>query len=266
MHRIRIGICLGSLGLPLRRGLRAAERLGVAGVQLDAAGDLAPNNLSQTGRQELRHLLRSCNLQTTAVGCPLRQGLAVVENQDARIDHVRKVLTLSCDLGARLVVLQAGRVPADPASPEAHRLGEALLALGQYGDRIGATLALETGLEAGASLAEFLRRFDTGSLRVNLDPANLVMNGLDPYRSTRDLAGLIAHVHAKDARSATASRAAQEVPLGHGDLDWIRFVSLLEEAEYRGWMVIERDSGEDRLTDVSAGVGFLRRLVGPGQP
>src|SRR6476620_6191124 len=98
MNRLKIGVRLESLGLPLRRGLQEIQRLGVTGVQVDAAGDLAPDRLSQTGRREFRHLLRAHNLELTALGCPLRRGLGVAENQEARIEHVRKVMTESFDL------------------------------------------------------------------------------------------------------------------------------------------------------------------------
>src|SRR5437868_2546943 len=78
-------------------------------------------------------------------------------------------------------------------------LTEALHALANHGDRTGTTLALETGLETGPALRDFLARFDTGSLGVNLDPANLLMNGFDPYESARALRGKVVHCHAKDA-------------------------------------------------------------------
>jgi L-ribulose-5-phosphate 3-epimerase len=57
MNSLKIGIRLESLGLPLRRALAEAARLGVPGVQVDAAGDLSPGELSQSGRREFRHLL-----------------------------------------------------------------------------------------------------------------------------------------------------------------------------------------------------------------
>ena len=44
------------------------------------------------------------------------------------------------------------------------------------------------------------------------------------------------------------------MPLGHGDIDWMQFLGVLEEVEYRGWLTVERD--------VTAGVAFLRRLIG----
>src|SRR5205814_3391500 len=121
-------------------------QLGVTGVQIDAAGDLAPNRLTQTGRREFRNLRRTHALELTALNCPLRRGLDVAENQEGRLDHVKNVMTLAFDLGPRLVIVQAGRGP-DPDAPDDPRgrlLTEALQALGGHGDRTGTTLALET--------------------------------------------------------------------------------------------------------------------------
>jgi sugar phosphate isomerase/epimerase len=261
MNRLNLGIRLESLGLPLRRALAEAERLGVAGVQVDATGDLSPNNLSQTGRREFRHLLRGHNLELTALGCPLRRGLDASQDQQPRIELVRKVMSLAFDLGPRITVVQAGRIPEDASDPRAANLTESLLALGQHGDRTGTILALETGLESGATLRKFLDGLDTGGLGVNLDPANLLIHGFDPCASTRALAGKILHAHAKDAHAASASRAAQEVPVGHGDIDWLEFLAVLEEVEYRGWLVIEQETGDNRLAGIAASVLFLRRFL-----
>lgn len=262
MNRLKIGIRLESLGLPLRRALTEAGRLGVAGVQVDAVGELAPNTLSETGRREFRHLLRAYNLELTALGCPLRRGLDSAENQQPRIEHVQKVLSLSFDLGPRIVIVQGGSIGGDPNEPRMTILRESLQAIARHGDRVGATLALETGLEDGSVLAAFLDGFDTGALGVNLDPANLLLHGFDPYASAQALGRRIVHTHAKDARQASASRAAQEVPLGHGDIDWMKYLAVLEEVEYRGWLTIERETGTNRLTEIAAGVAFLSRLIG----
>ena len=257
MNRWKIGIRLESLGLPLRRALGEAQRLGVMGVQADAAGDLSPHTLSQTGRAAFRHLLRSHNLELTALGCPLRRGLDSPEDQQQRIDHTKAVLGLSLDLGSGIAIVHAGRVPEKADDAHALLLTEGLRALGRHGNRIGAVLALETGLESGAVLGAFLDRFDTGGLGVNLDPANLLMGGFDPYESARALHGRVVHSNAKDARVTGASRTAQEVPLGHGDIDWARYLAALEEIEYRGWLTVERAGG-----DVAAGIGFLGRFMG----
>jgi L-ribulose-5-phosphate 3-epimerase len=262
MARHKIGLCLKSLGLPFRRALREAQKLAVGGVELDAVGDFAPRTLSQTGRRELRHLLRSHNLELTAVGCPLRRGLDAIENQQQRIDHVREVLTLAFDLGPRLVALHAGKLPNNEEDPRGPRMQEALTALGQHGDRVGSILALATGLDSGGAVAAYLERFDTGSLAACLNPGNLLIGGHNPRDSARALAKRLAYVHATDARLTSAPGGARQVPLGHGDVDWLELLATLEEIDYKGWLVIERESGPDSLAEVTAGVGLLRRLTG----
>jgi sugar phosphate isomerase/epimerase len=262
MKRLKVGVHLGLLGLPLRRGLVEAERWGVTGVQVDAVGDLSPKTLSETGRREFRHLLSAHNLELTSLGCPLHRGLDVAEGQEARIEHVRSVLTLSFDLRARTVVVEAGAIPEDAADPRARLLTEALLALGHHGDRTGTMLALQTGLEPAPVLRAFLDRLDTGGLGVNFDPANLLMHGFDPYENARALHGRIVHAYARDARQAGAGRTGREVPLGHGELEWMQMIGVFEEIEYRGWLTVYQEAGDDRLPEVAAGVQFLRRFLG----
>jgi sugar phosphate isomerase/epimerase len=89
----------------------------------------------------------------------------------------------------------------------------------------------------------------------------LFINGFDPYEPVRTLLHRIRHVHAKDARRSTSNRNAAEVALGHGHLDWLRLADLFREIEYRGWVVVERESGERLSGDIEAGVKLLRRFL-----
>lgn len=261
MNSLKIGIRLESLGLQLRRALVEAARLGVPGVQVDAAGDLSPSELSQTGRRAFLHLLRGHNLELTALGCPWPRGLEAVAEQELRLQHVQKVLALSIDLGPRVVIVQAGAGYDKPESPHGALLREFLLTAGHYGDQVGARLALDTGLVSGAALAVLLRGLDTGGLGTNLNPANLLEHRFDPYESAHALQGYILHSNAKDVRSCSPSRAAAEVPLGHGDIDWVKYLGMLEEVGYRGWLTVECGTNVNHLANVGAGVTFLRRLV-----
>ncbi len=249
--------------MPLRRSLPELRTLGVAGVELDAVGDLAPAQLSDTGRRELRHLLRSHHLELTALACPLRRGLAVADNQEARLDYLRQALSLSRDLGAGIVVIEPGPIVygEGEGDPRQVLLKEALAALGRHGERVGAVLALETGLEDGAALTTFLDGFHTGGLAANLNPGNLLIHGHDPYATARTLRERIVHVHAKDARVASAAGIAQEIPLGHGDIDWLQLLAILEEIEYRGFATIERTPGANPLAAAKAAVDFLRLVI-----
>lgn len=264
MRPLKLGIVLESTGLPLRPALAEASRMGVTGVQVDATGDVSPDRLGETGRREFRNLLRSNGLELAALNCPLRHGLDTAENLQPRIEHVRKAMQLAFDLGARKVVLPGPKVPTEADSPRAQLLRESLLALGPYGDRIGTIAAFEVGYEPADKLRDYLASFDTGSLRLNYDPANLLVNGHDPLAGLAGLKGWIAHVHARDARAATVSRGSQEVPLGAGDIDWMAITATLQVIEYDGYLAVERETGEQKLRDVANGVKFLRRFTNPG--
>src|SRR5262245_26072474 len=208
------------MGLPLRQGLPQAAKLGVGGVQVDTVGELAPERLTETARRELKNLLRTFNQQLTALNCPLRHGLDVAENQQPRIDYIRSALNLAFELGPRVVIAPCPKLPAENEIERSRLLREALSALGQHGDRVGSVLALEIGLDAPEAVRDYLATFDVGSLKVNFDPANMLVNGFDPAKGIIPLRQLIAHTHARDARKTTVSRGAQEVALGSGDVDW----------------------------------------------
>jgi sugar phosphate isomerase/epimerase len=253
----KLGLRLESLGLPLRAALNEASRLGIGGVQLDAVGDLAAEQMSQSGRREFLHLLRSLSLEVTALGCPLRHGLDSAENLQPRIEHVRKTLALSYDLGARRVVMECPKLP-DPQDARAQLLREALTDLASFGDRTGAVLALSANLDSGEALAGYLSGFDTGSLGVNYDPAAMLLNGFDPIQNLAPLHRFLVHVHARDAR-----RSMGETALGAGEIDWMTVLAVLDSMEYRGWVVLKREMGDNRHADLATGAKILRRFLRP---
>ncbi|MBN9122506.1 MAG: sugar phosphate isomerase/epimerase [Planctomycetes bacterium] len=262
MKPLKIGIVVESTGLSLRSALLAAARMGARGVQVSGVGELAPDRLTETGRREFRNLLRSFDLELAALDVPVRRGLDVAEDLQPRIERVRKSMQLAFDLGAGRVVVPCPKLP-DASAPRAQLLRESLSALGTYGDRIGCVVALEVGFDPAAKVKEYLATFDTGGLKVTYDPANFLLHGHDPVANLMPLAGLVAHVHARDARSAGLSRGLQEVPVGAGDVDWMAFTATLQVLEFDGFLTVKRDAGDDKLTDVTNGVKFLQRFAPP---
>jgi sugar phosphate isomerase/epimerase len=263
MKPLRIGIVVESTGLPLRQALVQAARMASEGIQVDAVGELVPDQLGETGRRELRNLLRSYNQELAALNVPLRRGLDAAENLQPRLDYLRKVMQFAFDLGARRVVVPCPQIPDDATTPRAQTMRESLLTLGAHGDRIGTVLALEIGLDSAEKVKQYLGSFDTGSLKVTYDPANILIHGHDPVAQLAPLKELLAHVHARDARRASLSRGLQEVPVGAGDIDWMAFTATLQVLEFDGFMCVEREQGENKLTDVANGVKFLRRFALP---
>ncbi len=247
--------------MPLRKAVSLLTRWRVRGFEIDAVGQLAPRALTDTGRREIRHIIASHDLVLTAVYCPLRKGLDVPEGQDARLEYLREAMTLSFELGARLIVLQAGQIPEKADDPRRQWLTDALLNLGKHGDRIGCRVALEMGLEGPAVLEEFIGKLEVGSVGLAYNPGNLLIHGHNPYAALRTLYRMIPYAYARDARVASARGAGQEVALGHGDIDWLQLLGVFQEVDYRGTMTIQREYSQDAQVELPRAIAFLQRFL-----
>ena len=73
----------------IREQVRAAATFGAKGVVLDAIGDLAPDRLTETGRRELRHLLRSVEMSLVALSLPTKRPFDTIDQLDDRLKPIR---------------------------------------------------------------------------------------------------------------------------------------------------------------------------------
>jgi sugar phosphate isomerase/epimerase len=246
--------------LPIRRALLKAAQLGVKGVQVNAVGDLSPDQLSATGRREFSHLVHSFGLTLTALGFPTRHGFNMIDGLEHRVAALQKVLALSFSLKAPIVTGSIGRIPDDATHPVRQTLIDSMTAVGRHAERVGALFAIETGTESGAALRAFIDSLGGVGLRANLDPASLLIKGYDPIQAVRDLNQTIVHAHARDAIREAGGELGREATPGDGELDWYQYLGVLEEVGYRGWHVIEREQAVNAEREVARAVEYLNRF------
>jgi sugar phosphate isomerase/epimerase len=258
--QVKIGIQLASLKLPFRKALLTAAQLGAAAVEIDLRNQLPPEELSRTGVRHLRKMLDDLNLRVCAAAFPTRRGYDVLEDLDRRIDATKRSLQLAYDLGASVLINSVGRIPADDTSPSWGTLTQSLADIGRFGQRVGATLCAETGHESGDDLLRLIRALPDGSLGVNLDPGNLIVNGHSPLDAATALGRYVLHVHAKDGVRDLAQGRGVEVPLGRGSCEFPVLLAVLEQHEYRGYVTIERQNSADPIGEIAAAVAFLKNL------
>jgi sugar phosphate isomerase/epimerase len=133
------------------------------------------------------------------------------------------------------------------------------------------TFALETGQEPADVLLRFIRDVDRENLRINFDPANMIMYGTgDPIEALRTLALYVASVHAKDGvwpERDSVRGLGSERPLGQGEVGIERLVGTLKDIGFRGPLNVEREteSQEQRLREIREGIELLRKLVGAAE-
>ena len=260
MLQIKVGVQLASLKLPLKQGLLTAARMQADAVEIDLRSDLPAGELSRSAVRQLRKMLDDLNLRISAASFRTRRGYHVIDDLDRRIEATKQAMTLAYDLGASVVVNHVGRVPPESDALAWNTLLQALADIGRHGQRVGATLAAETGTESGEELARLIHALPPGSLGVDLNPGLLVLNNHSPREATAALADHVLHVHATDATRDVAQGRGLEVPLGRGSVDYSEILALLEERQYRGYLTIERRQSDDPVFEIAQAVKYLRSL------
>lgn len=257
---LRIGI---EPGTSPRDQIREAAVLGLKGVVLDAVGDLAPERLSETGRRELKHLLRGMDLSLVALHLPTRRPFDSLEQIEDRLARADRACDLAYQLGTRLVLVRTGGVPAETEPFRRGPYETALRELGRRADHRGVRLGIETGTEDGRDLSNFLDRLGMPSLGASVDPGSLLAHGYDPAKATRDLGAHVVHAYARDATELAAGLVAGN-PLGHGFapgvLDWEQYLGSLEEIGYRGFLTIWPHAARPVASQVKALAEIFRRF------
>ncbi len=73
----------------------------------------------------------------------------------------------------------------------------------------------------------------------------------NPVEALRVLSPWLQQVHIKDARRTKIPGTwGMEVAAGFGKVDWPVFFAALRELNFTGNLVIEREAGEQRVTDI----------------
>ena len=260
MLQIKIGIQLGCLKMPFKRALETAARLGASAVEIDARSELKPSEMSRTAVRHLRKKLEDLNLEVSAVTFQTRRGYGDIDDIERRVDATKDAMKMAYDLGTNVVVNQIGRIP-DPAETEQRSLLVATLTdLGRTSQKVGAFLAARTGTEDGQTLKELIDELSPGSIAVDFDPGNLIINGFSAAEAVKVLGAHIIHVHARDGVQDLAQGRGLEVPLGRGSADFPNLLGTLEEHQYRGFLTIQRDKPEDPVVEVGHAVSFLNSI------
>lgn len=180
------------------------------------------------------------------------------------LQNIQATAAIAADLGLKLVTFHAGFVPHDAADAGYAKMLQRLAAVAEIFAAEKMDVALETGQETAADLAALLGALNRPNVGVNFDPANMLLYGKgDPIQAVRLLGPWIRQVHIKDAtQTKVPGTWGAEVPVGTGEVNWPAFFAALAEMNYRGDLVIEREAGTQRVTDIRTAREVVLKLVG----
>ncbi len=272
---LAIGVCSWSLqvtGVPELKGFM--DRLGIDVVQI-ACGD--PHHASWSEGDALPAAATAAGFRMSGamLGFPGEDyttpqtiehtgGFGNPATRPERLERFKWGLARTKELGLTDIMLHAGFIP-EAGSAARKPFLDTLAQVADLAKGAGVTVAFETGQESAALLRATLDDLKAPTLKVNFDPANMLLYDKDdPLKVLDLLAPDIRSVHLKDAnRPRVKGTWGEEVPLGRGQTDTRAFVKALKRVGYRGPLCIEREVGtqEDRFRDIEHGVRFLRECL-----
>lgn len=279
---MKLGIIVESFRLPFREAVKKAAELGADGIQAYVTyGDLAYDTMTADKIKEVNAIVEDAGLVFSALCGDFGTGFADAENNAFYVDRSKRVLELALKLNTNVVTTHIGTVPAEECEKK-EIMRKACRELALYGDSIGAAFAVETGPETGKVLGDFLDSLEAGGVRVNFDPANLVMVAGDrPENALKSLGKYVVHTHAKDGIKLDGNLPKDikitigeeavghdqllamgseylELPLGDGDVNFDTYLPALAATGFDGFLTIEREVGETPERDIRHAADFLR--------
>ncbi len=252
MYDFRLGVDVDDFHLPVKDAIRTAAELKFQAVELAAvSGELAPNNLSDSGRRHLARLVRGFGLDLASLVADIPQTrFTDPHTVSRRVDQTCLIIELARDLGVPLVTASVGPLThPDTGEPSAPAV-EALARIGELADACGVIFAIRPSSETGDRILRVLAGLRCPAIRVGFDPAAMAMAGTNPLRQIEQVAEHIRLFHVRDATAGLADRPGRETRLGEGELDVIGLMAVADAAHYDGPYILRRTDSASPLQDI----------------
>jgi sugar phosphate isomerase/epimerase len=195
-------------------------------------------------------------------------GFIPKDTRAAREQRMMAVSDFAAEFGAPGIATHIGFVPEDDRDEDYLGVRELVRRVCDHAARHNQTFALETGQETAEALRHFFIDVNRDNLRINFDPANMVLYGTgDPIEALHVLQQHVVTVHCKDGDwppKGVPGALGTEKPLGQGSVGMERFIEKLKAIGYSGPLTIEREASDpqERLRDIKMAVGLLEKLRG----
>lgn len=245
---------------PLKKSIQTAAEMGAVGVQFDLRNEVRPAELSETGKRQLLHYLDELNLSVASAVFPTRRALYDLEELETRLAATRQAMEFAYALKTKVLTLRIGRIPEETDAKDYEILRQILGDLARHANRTGVSLAITPTRDNPERLLGLFNGITEGPVGLNFDPAIFAMSGLNPSKALEQLREHLLHAVVRDGvRDMDGS--GLEVPVGRGEVEWEEILALLGEAEYTGWLTVDRTQGDDRVGDIRRAIQYLMNVA-----
>ena len=250
-----LGVRYGQLGIP-------------GGMQLAGAAAAWKSKVAEIGIQVVTVFAAYNGEDYADIRAVARTvGFVPPATRAERLARTLEVSDFAAGLGVGSIACHVGFVPEDVNDADYVAVREMVRTVCDHAAGHGQTFALETGQEPAHVLLAFIKDVDRANLKINFDPANLILYGTgEPIAALEILAPLVVSVHCKDGvwpAAGVEGALGKERALGTGDVGMARFVETLKKIGFPGPLNVEREAEnqDERLRDLSEGIRLVRALT-----
>jgi sugar phosphate isomerase/epimerase len=296
---LQIGVVAPALSNDPREAVRLSRQLGFNGLQFDGrSSSVDLTQLSGSGRREFRRMLAGLDQQLIGLRADAgKSGFGPSADVDRAISAIDSIMEAATGLGAPLVCVDIGPLPAAPrtktakpkvtpgmaglillpeptdsepepieASPPPDRafVGQvtaAMDALGRGADRYSVRLAFRSELASFASLKQAVLSVNCPWFGIDLDPLAMLRDDWNMDEIFTQLGPLIRHVRGRDALIGSEHRT-KPADIGQGNVNWQALLANLDQAGYRGWITTDPIDLPERTAAAASGRAYLWHLLG----
>lgn len=261
LRPLEVGLMFWGDHEPLKM-IRAVKSLGLRNGHLGFTGAVDLSNLAEVYKKALADEDFTVTAVFAAYDGESYADIPTVLNtvgfippatREAREKRTYEVIDMTAAIGVSIFACHIGFVPEDHADPTYAPVRDMVRRICDYCAAKGVTFALETGQEPAETLLHFLEDVARPNLKLNFDPANLILYGTSEPISALKLVGkYVVSVHCKDGNWPDKSKPGTlgtEMPLGEGSVGMGEFIDTLKEIGYTGALTIEREVALDQDMD-----------------
>ncbi|MEZ6131481.1 MAG: sugar phosphate isomerase/epimerase [Planctomycetaceae bacterium] len=288
---LRLAVATEDFDAPLKKAIGLASDCQVDGIRLNSRTEVPAATTTESSIRQIMLFVGERRMSVAGLICPTRHALIDAEFLEERLEVIRKSMTLARKLGTSELLVRCGRIPdpdattddplpaasidslanpfsfsstglksATAPSTRFSLLTEILNDLTRHGNHVGCVLNLQLANYDQRLILRLLTEVKAGPLNIVYDPATAVMTGADVVSTYRDLYDRVGYLRGRDAL-CDVDGAGVEVGIGDGVVDWEHLMPSLVEADFKGWICVERSGGDHRAEDVRRGVSLLKTLL-----
>jgi sugar phosphate isomerase/epimerase len=231
---------------PVEEQVRIVSQAGYVGICLVSGAEfpLDATRADAAEQRRILQLLSSNDLALTAVAGHANLLEPDAQQRAANIARVKSTLDLSVALAGAEgppPVITMGFGTPETYESDREALVELFGELAEYAARVGGTVALEAHVGQAFDLPEkvvwLMEAVNSPHFRFNLDNSHFEVAGCDMDTYLPLLVPYSVHTDLKD-QSGRSPDHEFLVP-GEGEFDYVRYLSAMERAGYRGYVTVE---------------------------